>query len=165
MDFCSKFHDNGYFGMYPYLYMNEYIKEGFNIFVDLTYMNETYTDKTPLKSYTNLLDNQIYIKYPIKDRKTPDNIKEFKQFIIKLKELLMNNKIFIHCRGGSGRSGLVVACLLLELYNYSPSEALKLTNKYHSDRKIMSDKQRKWGSPQTKSQKMFVYNYSKFLST
>jgi len=43
---------------------------------------------------------------------------------------LENNKLYIHCRGGHGRAGLVVACLLCSIYDYPPEKSIELTSKY-----------------------------------
>jgi len=69
--------------------------------------------------------------------------------------------MYIHCKGGHGRAGLVVATLLSYIYNISPEESLRLTSSYHSTREIMKDKWRKLGSPQTAQQKNFVYHFCK----
>jgi hypothetical protein len=68
-------------------------------------------------------------------------------------------KIFIHCKGGHGRSGVVISCLLCNIFNLTPKESLEYTNKCHSKRLVMKDKWRKIGSPQTFLQKRFVYKF------
>ena len=56
-----------------------------------------------------------------------------------------------------GRSGLVVACILCNIFKLSPQESLNYTTKCHSHRKNMRDRWRKLGSPQNFHQKKFVY--------
>jgi len=76
---------------------------------------------------------------------------------------LENNKLYIHCRGGHGRAGLVVACLLCSIYDYPPEKSIELTSKYHSERLVMRDKWRKIGSPQTRLQRSFIFKIFKPL--
>jgi hypothetical protein len=56
-----------------------------------------------------------------------------------------------------GRSGLVVACLLCNIFNLNSQESLNYTTKCHSNRKNMRDRWRKLGAPQSFNQKKFVY--------
>ena len=132
---------------------------GVRIFVDLT----MYEEKKTVPYNTKYLK----IKYPIKDRKIPTNWRTFAAFILKICNLFRTipkqDIIYIHCRGGHGRSGVVVACILCKLFNYLPKEALSLTTSLHNNRKNMREKWRKIGSPQTRSQKAFVCQFSEEL--
>ena len=107
------------------------------------------------------MTNYTYINYPIPDRSVPTNITSFCQLIIKtckiIRELKKGERIYINCRGGHGRSGLLVACILCYIFNLIPYDALLYTNKCHSNRHVMKEKWRKIGSPQTYLQKKFVY--------
>lgn len=154
MDTCSYFIENkALFGSMP---NNETVKEleklGVAFFVNLTSLRDKL-----LSFYET---NQIIIKYPILDRKTPHDMLSFSKFIYKLhltiKTLKENEKIYIHCKGGHGRSGIVVASILCLYHKIPPEYALELTKLYHQKRKIMRDKWRRIGSPQTFSQKDFV---------
>jgi predicted NAD-dependent protein-ADP-ribosyltransferase YbiA (DUF1768 family) len=83
-------------------------------------------------------------------------------FIIKIAKIIKNlsqEKVYIHCKGGHGRSGVVVACLLCFIFKLTPFQSLEYTTKCHNNRHIMRDKWRKIGSPQTYLQKKFVYNF------
>ena len=156
MDFCSYFIENhSLFGSYP---SNEQVKilenMGIKYIIDLTCEGEKVT-----KYQTGV----EVIKYPIKDNNAPTNIKKFCQFIIKIVNIITSNNIYIHCRGGHGRAGLLVSCLLCHIYHYSPEKSLKLTNEYHNNRTIMRNIWRKVGSPQTRIQKTFVYKLFKPL--
>ena len=106
-----------------------------------------------------------YMKFPIADHKVPRSKRCFASFILQLAGIIqrtgMGEKIYIHCKGGHGRSGVVVACLLVYLHNITPGEAMRLTTQYHGLRP-MREKWKRMGSPQTRTQKSFV---SKFFST
>lgn len=160
------------FGSYP---SQDGVKEleqyGVRCFVDLTCSNEKGIEKYNTE--------YIYINYPIIDRRCPTNWRTFSQLVIKVADIIKNlnsdEKVYVHCRGGHGRSGVLVACLLCYLYKIHPADAISKTTKYHSKRKEMKEKWRKIGSPQTRSQKHFVTkffeplyiynNYSSYFST
>lgn len=132
---------------------------GVKYFVDLTYPGERKT--TP---YTTL---HTYVRYSIVDHKIPSNWKTFSELILKLchiiKALKNGEKVYVHCKGGQGRSGVVVACIIVHLYQISPDEALKLTNHYYCQRKELKEKRRKMGAPSQQHQKEFVRNFFKPL--
>lgn len=161
MEKCSYFiPDKALFGSFPDQKTVEELEElGVRYFIDLTYDQE---DKTiPYNT------KYVYIKYPIKDRNIPEDWKSFAQLIIKIYHILNNlknkEKIYINCRGGHGRSGILVACILCFYYDIQVEEALRQTSKYHSNRPVMKEKWRKLGSPQGKRQKDFVYRFFKPL--
>jgi predicted NAD-dependent protein-ADP-ribosyltransferase YbiA (DUF1768 family) len=160
------------FGGYPIQEeVNDFESLGVRYFVDLTYNGEKRI--TPYKT------KYEYINYPIRDHRFPTDWESFAKFITKVGDIIKNleplQKVYLHCKAGHGRSGVVVACLLCYLYNIPPSEALSNTNKYHSERKEMREKWRKIGCPQTRSQKHFVSkffeplyiynNYTKYFSS
>ena len=157
MNRCSFFIKNkALFGGFPIQeYVDEYESIGVRHFVNLTYDSET-----KIKPYKT---NYNYIQFSIKDHRVPTDWKLFAIFIIKIANIITNlsigEKIYIHCKAGHGRSGVVVACLLCYLYKYPPSEAISKTNKYHNKRIILKEKWRKIGSPQTRSQKHFISKF------
>jgi predicted NAD-dependent protein-ADP-ribosyltransferase YbiA (DUF1768 family)/protein-tyrosine phosphatase len=161
MERCSYFIENkALFGSYPTQETVNYLQSiGVVCFIDLTNKDET-----------NIITYQTdceYINYPIVDRKIPSNWKTFAKLILnccnKIKKLKTGEKIYIHCKGGHGRSGILVACILCHYNNLTVEEALRRTNKYHSERIFMKEKWRKIGSPQGKKQKDFVYKFFKYL--
>ena len=146
--------DKALFGSYPTSTSAKELEEnGVCLFVNLTELSEN------LDPY-NISPTSEIIHFPIPDRKIPINILDFSIFIIsvtkKLAQLSDNKKIYIHCKGGHGRSGVVVASILCYYYDIEPSRALELTTQYHSNRKEMRAKWRTIGSPQTPKQKFFV---------
>lgn len=155
MEKCSYFIENkGLFGSYPSQETVDILeKEGVRYFVDLTEKGEIN-----IKPYKTKYE---YINYPVKDFSYPENWKTFSQLIIKISKILEKNeeKVFIHCKGGHGRSGILVACILCYIYNIHPYEAIKKTSYYHSKRPLLKEKWKKMGSPQGKNQKDFVYKF------
>jgi ribA/ribD-fused uncharacterized protein len=155
MNHCSYFiHDRALFGSFPTQEsVKELEKEGVKYFINLTHVYE--------KKIIPYETDCIKIEYPIIDRHTPTNCFKFCTFIIQLSKhiltLKQGEKVYVHCKGGHGRSGVVVACLLCYIFKIKPSDSLKRTTSYHSKRSIMRDKWRTLGSPQTLSQKNFVH--------
>lgn len=148
--------DKAMFGSFPSQEsVDELEKEGVRFFINLTHENE--------KKITPYYTNYTYITFPIIDRQVPSNWKEFACFLIKLSDIIFQLKkkelIYIHCKGGHGRSGVVVACLMCYMFSMSPEDALKHTTKSHAMRSVMRDRWRKLGSPQTLHQKNFVYKF------
>ena len=135
-------------------------KEGVRFFVNLT--NDYEKKIIPYKTQYS------YINYPIKDRHTPTDKKSFAQFIIKIANIIdklgKDELLYLHCKGGHGRSGVVVSILLCYIFKIKPQESLEYTTIYHNRRKIMREKWRKIGSPQTFEQKKFVHNFCKKIT-
>ena len=156
MNHCSYFiKDKALFGSYPTQTSVYELENLGNVrcFIDLTEHNEKN-----IHPYTTSYE---YIHFPIKDRGIPTALLSFSAFIVRvskiIRKLLDHQTIYIHCRGGHGRSGLVVACILCYIFKMNPYDALIYTSKCHSNRSIMRDKWRRIGSPQTYNQKKFVY--------
>lgn len=143
------------FGSYPTQeIVNNFIERGVKYFIDLTNDYE----KNKLVRYN--VGNCKYINFQIKDRSIPENLHKFSCFIIKVSEIIKNlvegELVYIHCRGGHGRAGIVVSCLLCYIYNIPSQDSLHKTNIYHNNRKLMNDKWRLMGAPQYETQKNFV---------
>lgn len=159
MDKASYFIKNkALFGSFPKEdAVKELEQEGVRYFIDLT-DNEIETKIIPYTTKYN------YINFPIKDNSVPKDWILFSKFIIRLskiikEEMKVDEKIYIHCRGGHGRSGVVVSCLLCFMFDLTQHEALDYTTLCHKNRTVMRDKWRKIGSPQTSIQKKFVFKF------
>ena len=102
---------------------------GVTLFIDLT------EDHEIINKY-QLSENSQKISYPITDRKIPTDYLSFVLLVIKITNFMSslknNEKIYVHCKGGHGRAGILVACLLCYIYDIDPNIALELTSKYHS---------------------------------
>lgn len=157
MQRCSYFIENkALFGSFPdQQQVNELEQNGVVIFLDLTVLGESKTSPYTTKHQ--------YINYPIQDHRIPTDWVSFSELVINITNIIKNlkddQKIYIHCKGGHGRSGIVVACILCYYHNMSPTEALQKTSQFHSKRPEMQDKWRRIGSPQGKRQKDFVHRF------
>ena len=140
--------------------VNELENSGVRYFVNLTCDTE---DK--IFPYNT---NYINIQFPIRDRNVPEDINSFSEFIVNISNIINNldnnELVYIHCKGGHGRSGIVVACILCYLYKISAEQAIECTTNYHNTRINMKEKWRKIGSPQTVAQKSFVYFYKESIT-
>ena len=140
MERCSYFIENkALFGSYPTQETVNYLETmGVVCFVDLTNKDETNITK-----YSTKVE---YVNYPILDRKIPLNWKTFAKLILdcceKIKQLKVGEKIYIHCKGGHGRSGILVACILCYYNNLSVEESFDAftaaANTYHFAKKPAS---------------------------
>lgn len=149
--------DKALFGGFPTQEIVDILENnGVRYFIDLTEPGERnivpYTTK-----YT-------YIKYPIPDHDIPHDWVSFAQLVLKILDFVLHycfdgTKVLINCKGGHARSSLVVACILSLYHQISPSEALRKTAQYHSERVIMREKWRKMASPHGKKQRDFVYRF------
>ena len=148
--------DKAIFGCYPSPERTELLKElGVKYFVDLTVPGEVR------QVYTNVPN---YINYPIPDRRVPTDDTTFASLILRVSNTIGSlepgEKLYIHCRGGHGRSGVVVAILLKMLYpSLTTFEAISETTLFHNQRTEMRQKWRDMGSPQTKHQKSYVHRF------
>ena len=152
----SFFADNGLFGSWPSQDdIEALISWGVDVIVNLASVNEKKIKPYDVPPDTNV---QV-INFPIQDRSVPDDKLAFSILVVKIYEdMKKGKKVYIHCKGGHGRSGLLVAAILAYLNKITPQEALALTSKYHSNRKVMKSRWRDLGSPQTPTQKKFVVN-------
>lgn len=160
MEKSSYFIENtALFGSYPSQKdVKELEENGVRYFINLT-CNGEFNISHYITEYT-------YIRYPINDHDVPKSWGLFAKFIVKIgniiKKLIEKNaseKVYIHCRGGHGRSGIVVASLLCYIYNLPSKEGLRLTSEYHEKRKILHDRWKKIGCPTTQYQKIFVAKF------
>lgn len=154
MECASYFIDNrAMFGGYPsqdQVTLMELL--GFRYFINLTSPTEN-----KIKPYKTTPTSK-YISFPIVDGHHPPSDNKLHGLVYKLCEILSDtdDKIYVHCKGGHGRSGVIVALVTSVFFNVSADVALKHTNRCHNNRKEMRDIWRHMGSPQTVEQKNFV---------
>jgi hypothetical protein len=153
-----------FFGGYPCQeWFDDLIKNNVVLFINLTLDLEM--KKYNLFPYYKLLSSKQYIHYPIIDNGIPQCLHSFQLFINQLIQMNQNlkkdEKIYIHCKGGHGRSGLVVACLLSNLLNINPETALHITTMSHSIRPNLKPKYKNIKCPQIFSQRKYVMDFCK----
>ena len=149
---CQFIQDQAIFGAYPTQEHIQFLEEwGVDVIVNLT-----YDDEKRIKLYT-VNDNVEVIRFPIPDRSVPQNKQMFSALILFLKAKIDDaKKIYIHCKAGHGRAGIVASALLCHHLKVTPSKAIEITSTQHATRKNMKQRWRVVGSPQTFDQKKFI---------
>jgi len=151
---------NIYAGEYPrnkddessYVKMKQFESFGITHFVDLTEEGE-------LQPYEHLLYNGAkYLRFPIKDESIPQSTESVRGLIAKITKVIKGNpkaKVYIHCWGGVGRTGLVVGCLLGEFYKQGYDETLKRLEQLFA----ACPKSDRRHTPETAEQHKFIASY------
>lgn len=125
---------------------------GVRHFVDLTEEGE-------MNPYAQLLpDDCTYTRFPIRDVSVPKSVEEAERCIYRIQELSRRNDgyVYIHCWGGVGRTGTIVACYLAEQMEEPTFEDVlgwlrdKFTIMPKSSHRI---------TPETKEQEAFIAKY------
>lgn len=155
---CYFIKDTAIFGSFPTQdSVHELERLGVTHFIDLTTDREQ-VDK--VKPYVTMCK---YIRFPIEDRYIPSDMYAYSILILNLcivlDALKDDEKMYIHCRAGLGRSGVVVASILSYRFNMCPEMAIEQATKSLEHRKVLKDKWRKIGVPQTFYQKKFLYRF------
>lgn len=127
---------------------------GITHFIDLTEEGE-------LNPYRHLLDSYVkHHRFPIKDVSVPKSYQEVYELMEHIDSIISDddNKVYIHCWGGVGRTGTIVACLY-EYYGESYEDAVtQLRNSFKDCPKSQ------WrNTPETKDQLDFIRGFGDFL--
>ncbi len=126
------------------------INSGITDFICLQENNELLT----FESYQSYLqpNKHTFHNFPIPDRKIVSD-ETMINYITQIQAIINqpNHIVYIHCYGGHGRTGVVIALLLGIIYNLSSQDALDFTQSLHNCRH-KKYKGIKRNSPQTKVQ-------------
>lgn len=124
---------------------------GVTLFVDLTTPYEH-------RHLPFLYSHPRTMRFPIRDNWIPNDQETFRRFIVNLADAVKNHdgKIYIHCKGGHNRSGLVIASLMCFIDNMDPIQAMRRTAELHSARLQMKDKYRHKPCPDNYRQRQFL---------
>ncbi len=144
-----------YFGPYPNEEILQFLESRQALIVDLT------TNMDNLAPYKT---GSKRIHYPIVDGEIPTDSMEFFDFLTRIiLKLYQQTPIYIHCKGGHGRSGMVSACVLWGYFNVTPKKAIELVTISHRNRLDMKNKWRRVKCPHSFKQRDWVYKFSREL--
>ena len=90
--------------------LNRMMQFGVRCFFDLTEEGELIPYKDLLPSYVS------YTRFPIRDVSVPQSIEDVRQLVktILQKADGTHGEVYVHCWGGVGRTGTIIACLIAE---------------------------------------------------
>jgi hypothetical protein len=133
---------------------------GVKAFVDLRDPNEGYGGE-PVSQYREKLPAGVsYENFPIIDGHAPETIGEVDRIVSCVDALVREPRMtYVHCHGGHGRTGLIVACWLV-LHGRTAKEALAEVVRL---RGVASSFLRHIRSPQTPMQIKAVRSFENFL--
>jgi protein-tyrosine phosphatase len=156
--FSYQLSDNVWAGEYPgapkdkaaQMKIEQMINFGITAFIDLTQEGE-------LNPYQHLLpDGVCYNRFPIRDVSAPVSSEFIDEILKTMNTMLDNGKvIYLHCWGGTGRTGTVGACFLTQKENISAERAIELMRERFAD----NPKSTRRRTPDTPEQETFIINY------
>lgn len=126
---------------------------GIDYFVDLTVEGE-------LPAYRHLLPFRVkYQRNAIVDQSVPGDVAQTQRILSDIRAALASGRgIYVHCRAGIGRTGLIVGCHLAQESERDGKAALKRLNELWRQ----SDRSKSWPKvPQTPEQAEYIKNWPK----
>lgn len=150
--------------------LRAYLNLGVTCFFDLTVAEETHEYESILKELeqeraavnnsSNSNKTVEYHRYPIPDFGIPSNPILMKHLLREMDRAMYerNRTVYVHCRGGIGRTGTTVGCFLKQYGNYvDGEEALQELNRlFQTSRKSLESSY----SPETPDQIRFVKEWN-----
>jgi hypothetical protein len=125
---------------------------GIDSFVDLTEDGE-------LPPYRHLLLTQTeYLRSAIVDTGVPNNVSQTQELLSSIRSALARGRsVYVHCRAGIGRTGLIVGCFLAD-EEANGRKALKVLNRLW----LQSERSASWPQvPQTPAQADYIRRWPK----
>lgn len=130
------------------------VQFGITHFIDLTEEGE-------LKPYAHLLPEKcIHNRFAIKDTNVPNKCDDVRKLLAYIMNVINNpnHKVYIHCWGGVGRTGTIVACL----YEYLGEDFdMAMQHLHQSFSQCPKSQWRK--SPENQVQIDFISTFGKFI--
>ncbi len=131
------------------------VESGASVFVDLTHPDEG------LKPYHALFEQVTskpiqYYSFPIPDAGVPESPRQTKEILDTLDRALNDGQgVYLHCRGGVGRTGTIIGCWLTR-HGREGEQALEKLRAYWAN--CTKSKQR--AIPETDEQQDYILNWA-----
>ncbi len=115
-------------------HMDAFLEAGINTFIDLTQPHELVSYESILKEQAHIYDTSaFYHRFAIHDHSVPSH-----ETMLTILDTIDNalgsgHKVYVHCWGGVGRTGITVGCYLVR-HGTSNEEALIQVNKLYRTR-------------------------------
>ena len=105
--------------------INRFFEVGVRHFVDLTELGELIPYEVILSEGSRAANiTATYQRFPIPDISVPRDAEFLAEILLTIdRQIRQGGAVYVHCRGGVGRTGLVVACWLQE-HSRTPDSAL-----------------------------------------
>ena len=137
--------------------MKQFDRFGISHFIDLTEEGE-------LRPYTDLMtDRMQHLRFPIRDVSTPESTHAVYDLIQKINTMLGTEpecKVYIHCWGGVGRTGVIVGCMLAEKYGTDYQQTMDMLKQLFLDCPKSAYRE----IPETREQCEFIAKFIEDLS-
>ena len=134
----------------------QFREAGINYFIDLT-------EKGEMPAYQHLLP--VYTRYqnsPIADTCVPANVSQVLELLSDIRVAVESKRcIYVHCRAGIGRTGLVVGCYLANAAGDGKSVLKELNQLWQQSERAQS-----WPTiPQTPEQADYIRRWPKLAAS
>lgn len=132
--------------------LQQLILFGVGYFVDLTEEGEL----VPYKPFLPVTVN--YYRYPIRDVSVPKSIEKARQIVDDILSFSkrQHGDVYVHCWGGVGRTGTIIACVIAETMEHPQFDAVMTELR---QRFAQMPKSAYRQTPETKEQEQFVKQY------
>lgn len=131
----------------------QFVQFGITDFLDLTVLGEA-------QEYKQILPQGVRkYSFPIRNFEAPDSVQSLIEVFEKIKLLFTERpgiKLYIHCHGGVGRTGTVVACYYIYSEHLSFDEAIAKMRKQYTQ----SPRSKMMNVPETSQQMNFIFKFA-----